>query len=157
MAATLDAVLEEIASIQNVARGGEDIVCPQWPMIILRSPKGWTGPKTVDGLKVEGTWRSHQVPIPDMATPEHVKLLEDWMRSYRPQELFDADGWLRPEIAALAPEGDRRMSANPHANGGLLRRELVMPDFADYAVTVAQPGQSDGEATRVMGTSFCAT
>ena len=151
MAATLDAVLEEIASIQKVARAGEDIVCPQWPMIILRSPKGWTGPKTVDGLKTEGYWRAHQVPIPDMATPEHVKLLEDWMRSYRPQELFDADGRLRPEIAALAPEGDRRMSANPHANGGLLRRELVMPDFADYAVTVAHPGQSDGEATRVMG------
>jgi xylulose-5-phosphate/fructose-6-phosphate phosphoketolase len=151
MAATLDAVLEEIASIQKVARAGEDIVCPQWPMIILRSPKGWTGPKTVDGLKTEGYWRAHQVPIPDMVKPEHVKLLEDWMRSYRPQELFDADGRLLPEIAALAPEGDRRMSANPHANGGLLRRELVMPDFADYAVTVVQPGQSDGEATRVMG------
>ena len=135
----------------KVARAGEDIVCPQWPMIILRSPKGWTGPKTVDGLKTEGYWRAHQVPIPDMATPEHVKLLEDWMRSYRPQELFAPDGRLRSEIAALAPEGDRRMSANPHANGGLLRRELVMPDFADYAVTVAQPGQSDGEATRVMG------
>jgi xylulose-5-phosphate/fructose-6-phosphate phosphoketolase len=151
MAATLDAVLEEIASIQKAARAGDDIVCPQWPMIILRSPKGWTGPKTVDGLKTEGYWRAHQVPIPDMATPEHVKLLEDWMRSYRPQELFDHDGGLRPEIAALAPEGDRRMSANPHANGGLLRRELVMPDFADYAVTVATPGQADGEATRVMG------
>jgi xylulose-5-phosphate/fructose-6-phosphate phosphoketolase len=151
MAATLDAVLEEIASIQKVARAGEDIVCPQWPMIILRSPKGWTGPKTVDGLKTEGYWRAHQVPIPDMATPEHVKLLEDWMRSYRPQELFAPDGRLRSEIAALAPEGDRRMSANPNANGGLLRRELVMPDFADYAVTVAQPGQSDGEATRVIG------
>ena len=151
MAATLDAVLGEIASIQKVARAGEDIVCPQWPMIILRSPKGWTGPKTVDGLKTEGYWRAHQVPIPDMAKPEHVKLLEDWMRSYRPEELFDSDGRLLPEIAALAPEGDRRMSANPHANGGLLRRELVMPDFADYAVSVAQPGQYDGEATRVMG------
>ena len=151
MAATLDAVLGEIASIQKVARAGEDIVCPQWPMIILRSPKGWTGPKTVDGLKTEGYWRAHQVPIPDMAKPEHVKLLEDWMRSYRPEELFDSDGRLRPEIAALAPEGDRRMSANPHANGGLLRRDLVMPDFADYAVSVAQPGQYDSEATRVMG------
>ncbi len=151
MAATLDAVLEEIASIQKAARAGDDIVCPQWPMIILRSPKGWTGPKTVDGLKTEGYWRAHQVPIPDMATPEHVKLLEDWMRSYRPQELFGHDGRLQPEIAALAPEGDRRMSANPHANGGLLRRELVMPDFADYAVTVATPGQADGEATRIMG------
>ena len=151
MAATLDAVLEEIASIQKAARAGDDIVSPQWQMIILRSPKGWTGPKTVDGLKTEGYWRAHQVPIPDMATPEHVKLLEDWMRSYRPRELFDHEGGLRAEIAALAPEGDRRMSANPHANGGLLRRELVMPDFADYAVTVATPGQADGEATRVMG------
>src|SRR3984893_1250502 len=151
MAATLDTVLGEIASIQRAARGGDKIVCPQWPMIVLRSPKGWTGPKTVDGLKTEGYWRAHQVPIPDMATPEHVKLLEDWMRSYGPQELFGHDGRLRPEIAALAPEGDRRMSANPHANGGLLRRELVMPDFADYAVTVATPGQADGEATRVMG------
>jgi xylulose-5-phosphate/fructose-6-phosphate phosphoketolase len=151
MAATLDRVLDEIASIQKAARSGDDIVCPQWPMIVLRSPKGWTGPKTVDGLKVEGTWRAHQVPIPDMATPEHVKLLEDWMRSYRPQELFGRDGRLKPEIAALAPAGERRMSANPHANGGLLRRELVMPDFADYAVAIVQPGQSDGEATRVMG------
>jgi xylulose-5-phosphate/fructose-6-phosphate phosphoketolase len=151
MAATLDIALDEIASIQKAARAGNEIVCPQWPMIILRSPKGWTGPKIVDGLKVEGTWRAHQVPIPDMATPEHIKLLEDWMRSYRPQELFGHDGRLRPEIAALAPVGDRRMSANPHANGGLLRHELVMPDFADYAVAVAQPGQTDGEATRVMG------
>jgi xylulose-5-phosphate/fructose-6-phosphate phosphoketolase len=151
MAAALDTVLGEIASIQRTARAGDHIVCPQWPMIVLRSPKGWTGPKTVDGLKTEGYWRAHQVPIPDMATPEHVKLLEDWMRSYRPQELFGHDGRLRPEIAALAPEGDRRMSANRRANGGLLRRELVMPDFADYAVTVATPGQADGEATRVMG------
>ena len=151
MAATLDGVLDEIASIQRLARAGDEIVCPQWPMIILRSPKGWTGPKTVDGLKTEGSWRAHQVPIPDMATPEHVKLLEDWMRSYRPQELFDHDGRLRPEIAALAPEDDRRMSANPHANGGLLRRELVLPEFTDYAVTVDDPGQADGEATRVMG------
>ncbi len=151
MAATLDRVLDEIASIQKVARSGADIVCPQWPMIIMRSPKGWTGPKTVDGLKTEGYWRAHQVPIPDMATPEHVRLLEDWMLSYRPQELFGHDGRLKPEIAALAPAGERRMSANPHANGGLLRHELVMPDFADYAVTVAQAGQTDGEATRVMG------
>jgi xylulose-5-phosphate/fructose-6-phosphate phosphoketolase len=151
MAATLDRVLDEIASIQKVARSGADIVCPQWPMIIMRTPKGWTGPKTVDGLKTEGYWRAHQVPIPDMATPEHVRLLEDWMLSYRPQELFGHDGRLKPEIAALAPAGERRMSANPHANGGLLRHELVMPDFADYAVTVAQAGQTDGEATRVMG------
>ncbi len=151
MAATLDIALDEIASIQKAARAGNEIVCPQWPMIILRSPKGWTGPKIVDGLKVEGSWRAHQVPIADMSKPEHVKLLEDWMRSYRSQELFGHDGRLRPEIARLAPVGDRRMSANPHANGGLLRHELVMPDFADYAVAVAHPGQTDGEATRVMG------
>ncbi len=151
MAATLDRVLDEIASIQQAARAGDDIVCPLWPMIVLRSPKGWTGPKSVDGLKVEGTWRAHQVPFGDMEKPEHVKLLEDWMRSYRPQELFGDDGKLRPEIAALAPVGDRRMSANPHANGGLLRRELLMPDFADYAVSVTRPGRTDGEATRAMG------
>ena len=120
-------------------------------MIVLRSPKGWTGPKTVDGLKTEGYWRAHQVPIPDMSKPEHVKLLEGWMTSYRPQELFGDDGRLKPEIAALAPSGDRRMSANPHTNGGLLRRELAMPDFTNYAIPVTRPGQADGEATRVMG------
>jgi xylulose-5-phosphate/fructose-6-phosphate phosphoketolase len=120
-------------------------------MIILRSPKGWTGPKYVDGLKTEGYWRSHQVPFGDREKPEHVKLLEEWMRSYRPQELFDRDGRLRSAIAALAPDGDRRMSANPHANGGLLRRDLVMPDFADYAVGVTHPGRIDAEATRIMG------
>ena len=151
MAATLDRVLDEIAAIQTAARNGKLVPCPQWPMIILRSPKGWTGPKYVDGLKIEGTWRSHQVPFGDMERPEHVKLLEEWMRSYRPQELFDGDGRLRPEIAALAPQGDRRMSANPHANGGLLRRDLVMPNFADYAVGATHPGRVDAEATRVMG------
>ena len=151
MAATLDTVLDEIAAIQTEARGGKLTACPRWPMIILRSPKGWTGPKYVDGLKTEGYWRSHQVPFGDMEKPEHVKLLEEWMRSYRPQELFDADGRLRGEIAALAPEGDRRMSANPHANGGLLRRDLVMPDFADYAVGVTHPGRVEAEATRIMG------
>jgi xylulose-5-phosphate/fructose-6-phosphate phosphoketolase len=151
MASTLDRVLDEIAALQRSARAGEKIVCPQWPMIVLRSPKGWTGPKTVDGLKTEGYWRAHQVPIPDMSKREHIELLEGWMKSYRPQELFDDRGKLRPEIAALAPTGDRRMSANPHANGGLLRRELVLPDFADYAVPVVQPGQTDGEATRIMG------
>ncbi len=151
MAATLDMVFDEIAAIQQAAREGEDIVCPQWPMIVLRCPKGWTGPKIVDGLKIEGTWRAHQVPFGEMEKPEHVKLLEEWMRSYRPQELFGDDGRLRAEIAALAPEGDRRMSANPHANGGLLRRELLMPDFDDYALAVTGPGQSDGEATRIMG------
>jgi xylulose-5-phosphate/fructose-6-phosphate phosphoketolase len=151
MAATLDTVLSEIAAIQTAARRGDLAPRPQWPMIILRSPKGWTGPKIVDGLKVEGTWRSHQVPFGDMDKPEHVKLLDEWMRSYRPQELFDGDGVLRPEIAALAPVGKRRMSANPHANGGLLRRDLVMPDFADYAVEASHPGRVDAEATRVMG------
>jgi xylulose-5-phosphate/fructose-6-phosphate phosphoketolase len=151
MAATLDRVLDEIAAIQNTAHGGELVGCPQWPMIILHSPKGSTGPKYVDGLKTEGYWRSHQVPFGEMGKPEHVKLLEEWMRSYRPQELFDDDGRLRPEIAVLAPEGDRRMSANPHANGGLLRRDLVMPDFADYAVEVTHPGRAEAEATRIMG------
>ncbi|MGH7113831.1 MAG: phosphoketolase family protein [Stellaceae bacterium] len=151
MAATLDAVLDEIASIQQRARSGEVVVCPQWPMIVLRSRKGWTGPKTVDGLKIEGTWRAHQVPFGAIDKTEHVKLLEHWMRSYRPHELFSHDGKLRPEIAALAPEGERRMSANPHANGGLLRHELLLPDFAGYAVAVTRPGQTDGEATRVMG------
>jgi xylulose-5-phosphate/fructose-6-phosphate phosphoketolase len=117
MAATLDRVLDEIAALQKRARAGEKIVCPQWPMIVLRSPKGWTGPKTVDGLKTEGYWRSHQVPFGDMEKPEHIKLLEGWMKSYRPHELFDREGKLKPEIAALAPAGERRMSANPHANG----------------------------------------
>ena len=129
MAATLDRVFDEIAALQKKARAGENIVCPEWPMIVLRSPKGWTGPKTVDGLKTEGYWRSHQVPFGDMDKPEHVKLLEEWMKSYRPNELFSDEGRLKPEIAALAPAGERRMSANPHANGGLLRRELVMPGF----------------------------
>jgi xylulose-5-phosphate/fructose-6-phosphate phosphoketolase len=151
MSATLDRVLDEIAALQKRARAGEKIVCPQWPMIVLRSPKGWTGPKTVDGLKTEGYWRSHQVPFGDMEKPEHVKLLEGWMKSYRPHELFDGEGKLKPEVAALAPAGERRMSANPHANGGLLRRELRLPDFADYAVPIPHPGHADGEATRIMG------
>jgi xylulose-5-phosphate/fructose-6-phosphate phosphoketolase len=151
MAATLDTALDEIAAIQKRARDGEHLVGAPWPMIVLRSPKGWTGPKTVDGLKVEGYWRAHQVPFGEMDKPEHVRLLEEWMRSYRPQELFDSDGRLRDEVATLAPEGDRRMSANPHSNGGLVRRELVMPDFADYAVAVPQPGQGDAESTRIMG------
>ncbi len=120
-------------------------------MIVLRSPKGWTGPKTVDGLKTEGSWRSHQVPISDMGKPGHLRALEDWMRSYRPEELFDDKGTLRPDIAALAPVGERRMSANPHANGGALMRPLHMPDVASHAVPVVHPGQTDGEATAVMG------
>ncbi|MGH7046077.1 MAG: phosphoketolase family protein [Stellaceae bacterium] len=151
MAATLDRVFGEIAAIQKAARAGDAAICPQWPMIILKSPKGWTGPKTVDGLKIEGTWRAHQVPFGEMDKPEHVRLLEEWMKSYRPRQLFGTDGRLKPEIAALAPAGERRMSANPHANGGLLRRELSLPDFADYAIAIDRPGGTDAEATRVMG------
>jgi xylulose-5-phosphate/fructose-6-phosphate phosphoketolase len=151
MAATLDHVLDEIRSIQSAARNGRAGDRPRWPMIILKTPKGWTGPREVDGLRTEGTWRSHQVPLAEMATkPAHVRLLQDWMQSYRPQELFDQDGVLRPEIAALAPIGDRRMSANPHANGGLLLRDLDLPDIAGYAVKVEEPGGHDAEATAVM-------
>jgi xylulose-5-phosphate/fructose-6-phosphate phosphoketolase len=152
MAETLERVLDEIHAIQAEARTGRAMgVRPTWPMIILKTPKGWTGPKEVDGLKTEGFWRSHQVPIAEMATkPAHVKLLESWMRSYRPDELFDANGALRPEIAALAPPGERRMSANPHANGGLLMRDLDLPDIADYAIKIEKPGKSDAESTAVM-------
>jgi xylulose-5-phosphate/fructose-6-phosphate phosphoketolase len=152
MAATLDRVFADIRAIQEAARRNRGSERPRWPMIVLRSPKGWTGPKTVDGLKTEGFWRSHQVPFSDMQKPGHLQLLEDWMRSYRPEELFDERGALRPEIAALAPEGTQRMSANPHANGGILLRELRLPDFTEYGVPVAQPGAADAEATRIMGT-----
>jgi xylulose-5-phosphate/fructose-6-phosphate phosphoketolase len=151
MAATLDAVFEDIRTIQTAARQGHAKDRPRWPMIILKTPKGWTGPKEVDGLKTEGFWRSHQVPFAEMATkPAHVKLLEEWMKSYRPEELFGETGGLKAEIAALAPTGTRRMSANPHANGGLLMRELDLPDIANYAVTVTRPGEHDAEATAVM-------
>jgi xylulose-5-phosphate/fructose-6-phosphate phosphoketolase len=152
MAATLDKVLDRIRAIQTDARQpGAKARRPAWPMIILKSPKGWTGPKEVDGLKTEGFWRSHQVPFAEMATkPAHIKLLESWMKSYRPEELFDANGALRPEIAALAPPGTRRMSANPHANGGLLMRPLDLPDIADYAMTLERPGGRDAEATAIM-------
>ena len=151
MAQTLDTVLGEIKAIQKNAREGGDLTRPAWPMIVLRSPKGWTGPKYVDGKKTEGYWRSHQVPIEDMNTPEHVAMLEEWMRSYKPEELFDENGRLRPELAALAPEGTRRMGANPHANGGLLLKDLHLPDFRDYAVPVDKPGTTVGEATRTLG------
>jgi xylulose-5-phosphate/fructose-6-phosphate phosphoketolase len=152
MADTLDRVFDEIRTIQSEARRGGSKTRKLWPMIILKTPKGWTGPKEVDGLKTEGFWRSHQVPIADMAAkPEHVKLLENWMRSYRPAELFDKSGALRPDIAALAPAGNRRMSANPHANGGLLMRQLDLPDIADYAVAVGKPGEVFAEATMVLG------
>lgn len=151
MAQALDESFAGIAAIQKAAREGGVTGRPRWPMIVLRSPKGWTGPKTVDGLKSEGFWRSHQVPFSDMSKPEHLQLLEDWLRSYRPQELFDESGRLHAEIAALAPSGDKRMSANPHANGGALRRPLTIPDYTRHAVAVPHPGERKGEATRVMG------
>ncbi|WP_236646407.1 phosphoketolase family protein [Gemmatirosa kalamazoonensis] len=153
MAVTLDEVVAEIRHIQADARERRVVDRPRWPMIVLRSPKGWTGPKVVDGKPTEGSWRSHQVPLAGLAEhPAHLALLEAWLRSYRPDELFDADGALVPELAALAPVGERRMGANPHANGGLLLRDLVMPDFRAYAVDVPAPGAVDGEATRVLGT-----
>jgi xylulose-5-phosphate/fructose-6-phosphate phosphoketolase len=152
MAGTLDAIVNEIQFIQNNARSEADSGLPTWPMLILRSPKGWTGPKIVDGKPVEDTWRAHQVPVTDLQLkPGHVKILEEWMRSYRPEELFDENGKLVSELAELAPKGDRRMGANPHANGGLLLRDLVMPDFRNYAVSVAKPGTQNAEATRVLG------
>ena len=153
MAETLDAIVAEIQSIQKNARGSGTAKRPRWPMIILRTPKGWTGPKEADGKKTEGFWRSHQVPFAEMESkPEHVKLLETWMKSYKPEELFDKNGKLIPELAELAPRGNRRMGSNPHANGGLLLKELKMPDFRDYAVDVPGPGQVSAEATRIMGT-----
>jgi xylulose-5-phosphate/fructose-6-phosphate phosphoketolase len=151
MAATLDKVMAEIQRIQRGVRTSGFKQRPSWPMIILRSPKGWTGPKTVDGKAAEGTFRSHQVPMGEMSEPGHVKILEKWMKSYRPQELFDRNGRLVPELAELAPKGERRMSANPHANGGRLLRDLSLPDFQDFAVTVPKPGAVDAEATRVQG------
>ncbi|MBV9203813.1 MAG: phosphoketolase family protein [Actinobacteria bacterium] len=152
LAATMDTVIGEIGAIQRRAREDGDLSRPAWPAIVLRTPKGWTGPKIVDGHQVEGTWRAHQVPMAEVRTnPEHLALLESWMRSYRPQELFDPAGTLLPELAQLAPRDYRRMSANPHANGGLLRRELWLPEFRDYAVAVSKPGDTISEATRVLG------
>lgn len=151
MAATLDKVLADIRSIQRDARANGFKKRPPWPMIILRSPKGWTGPEVVDGKPTEGTFRSHQVPMGDMTHPGHVKMLEKWLKSYRSLELFDKTGKLRSELAELAPKGERRMSANPHANGGLLLQDLRLPDFRDYAVNVKTPGGVLGEATRVQG------
>jgi xylulose-5-phosphate/fructose-6-phosphate phosphoketolase len=151
MAAALDLAIGEIREIQRKARDGSETRRQMWPMIVLRSPKGWTGPKEVDGNKTEGSWRSHQVPFGDMKNPEHRLLLEVWMRSYRPQELFDASGRLMPELAALAPHGERRMGANPHANGGMLLHDLRLPDFRDYEVMVPAPGGTLAESTRVMG------
>jgi xylulose-5-phosphate/fructose-6-phosphate phosphoketolase len=152
MAATLDEVAGEIAGIQEAARSGSLADRPRWPMIVLVTPKGWTGPAEVDGLPAEGTWRSHQVPLAGLAqNPEHLRQLETWLRSYRPDELFDDDGAPRAELAALAPVGPRRMGANPHANGGLLLRALDVPDFRDYAVEVPSPAAGSSEATRVLG------
>jgi xylulose-5-phosphate/fructose-6-phosphate phosphoketolase len=153
MAATMDIVIAEIRAIQLDARTNGFRTRPAWPMIILRSPKGWTGPKELDGKPVEGTFRAHQVPLDAViARPDELRMLEEWMRNYRPEELFDEHGTLRAEYAALAPEGERRMGANPHANGGLLLKELELPNFCDYAVTVPRPGAAVSEATRVMGT-----
>ncbi|MBT8130812.1 MAG: phosphoketolase family protein, partial [Gammaproteobacteria bacterium] len=141
MAATMDKVIARIQAIQQEARHQGVSQRPRWPMIILRTPKGWTGPKQVDGNKTEGYWRSHQVPFAELASkPDHLQLLDDWMKSYKPEELFDANGRLMPELAELAPQGERRMGANPHANGGLLLTDLTMPDFRDYAVKVTKPG-----------------
>jgi xylulose-5-phosphate/fructose-6-phosphate phosphoketolase len=151
-AAALDEALDGIAEAQHAARNESTTLRPPWPMIVLRTPKGWTCPKEVDGVQVEGTWRSHQVPVSAAReNPDHLRILEAWLRSYRPDELFDEDGRLVPELAELAPRGERRMSANPHANGGLLLRDLDLPDFRDYAVPVDQPGTTSSEATRVLG------
>ena len=151
MAATLDAITEEIRAIQEQARRQKAKERPVWPMIVLRSPKGWTGPKFVDGKPVEGTWRAHQVPVTGLSKPEHLKILEEWMQSYRPEELFDRAGRFRAELAELAPQGNRRMGANPHANGGLLLKDLLMPDFRDYALKVSKPGIEHAESTKVAG------
>jgi xylulose-5-phosphate/fructose-6-phosphate phosphoketolase len=152
LAGTLDKVVAEIQKIQNVARSSPDNADrPRWPMIVLRTPKGWTGPKFVDGKLVEGTWRAHQVPIADFKNPDHLKQLEDWMRSYRPHELFDESGKFREELAALAPTGRHRMGMNPHANGGELLVPLAIPRFDDYAVSIPTPGSVEAESTRVLG------
>jgi xylulose-5-phosphate/fructose-6-phosphate phosphoketolase len=152
MASTFDAIFDEIQEIQRVARAGK-VSRPRWPVLVLRSPKGWTGPREVDGLKVEGHWRAHQVPLAELASkPEHLKMLEQWLRSYKPEELFTAQGALKPELRALAPKGTRRMGMNPHANGGLLMRDLRLPEPGQFAVQVTQPGKEIAEATRLMGT-----
>jgi xylulose-5-phosphate/fructose-6-phosphate phosphoketolase len=152
MAAALDSVIEQIQQIQSTARSTNNPARPRWPMIVLKSPKGWTGPKVIDGLPNEGTFRAHQVPLADPASnPAHLKQLEEWLRSYQPDELFDAQGKLRPELAELAPTGSRRMGANPHANGGILIRDLRLPDFRDYAVAIPSPGSVEAADTLVLG------
>jgi xylulose-5-phosphate/fructose-6-phosphate phosphoketolase len=155
MAHTLEHCVLEIKAIQDAARkaaaAGEDVARQKWPMVVLRSPKGWTGPKVVDGHKVEGSWRAHQIPILEPKTkPEQLKQVEEWLRSYKPEELFDEAGALIPELRAMAPEGDRRITANPHANGGKLMKPLIMPDFRDYAVSVDKPGQVEVSSTDVL-------
>jgi xylulose-5-phosphate/fructose-6-phosphate phosphoketolase len=152
MAAALDGAIAQIRGIQRDARQGRRAAATRWPMIVLRTPKGWTGPATVDGLPVEGTWRAHQVPLPEVRTnPEHLRQLDDWLRSYRPRDLFDAAGAPQPDVLGFVPAGSARLGATPHANGGVLLRDLVMPDFRDYAVQVTTPGASDSEPTRVLG------
>ena len=152
MAEVLEKAIAEIRQIQGNARENDDAARPRWPMIVLNSPKGWTGPKVVDGQQIEGTFRAHQVPLlVDAAHPEHLGQLERWMKSYRPEELFDKNGRLRPELAELAPKGDRRMGANPHANGGILLRDLIMPDFQEYAVHIPTPGAVQAADTHVLG------
>jgi xylulose-5-phosphate/fructose-6-phosphate phosphoketolase len=152
MATTIDKVVEEIKKIQKEARSSGKADRPRWPMIVMNTPKGWTGPKVVDGLPVEGTFRAHQVPLSDPAkNPEHLRQLSEWMKSYHAEELFDANGTFKSELAELVPKGEKRMGANPHANGGLLRRDLRMPDFREYAVSVPKPGSVDAEDTRVCG------
>ncbi len=153
MASVMDTVVDEIHDIQQAARERGVSERPRWPMIVLKTPKGWTGPKVIDGVQIEGTWRSHQVPMSEVRTsPANLAILETWLRSYRAEELFDSDGTLIPELAALPPTDTRRMSANPHANGGLLLRDLAMPDFRDFAVDVPAPGATSSEAARVLGT-----
>jgi xylulose-5-phosphate/fructose-6-phosphate phosphoketolase len=153
MAATLEHCIREIRRIQQEARkSGSEVKRPRWPMVILRSPKGWTGPKEVDGHKVEGFWRAHQVPLAEMhENPSHLALLDEWLRSYQPEKLFDDGGRLRPELRELAPKGERRMGANPHANGGLLRKELKLPEFHQYAVSVEKPGTTEVGPTQILG------
>ena len=152
MADALDQVMQQIADLQQAARTSGDATRPRWPMIVLTTPKGWTGPKIVDGQKIEGTFRAHQVPLSDpQNNPAHLEMLESWLKSYRPEELFDADGSLMPGLADLAPSGARRMGSSPHANGGLLLQDLRLPAFQDYAVAVTAPGEVDAEDTRVLG------
>jgi xylulose-5-phosphate/fructose-6-phosphate phosphoketolase len=152
MAGTLEDVIESIRQIQSNARKNKDTTRPRWPMIVLNSPKGWTGPKVVDGLQIEGTFRAHQIPLlVDSEHPEHLKLLENWMKSYKAEELFDQKGRFIPELAELAPKGDRRMGANPHTNGGLVLHDLVMPDFRKYAVKVPAPGTVEASDAHTLG------